>query len=304
MLLSVDDAQWGKQRLDHFLQHHLQDLSRTRIQALIKEQAILLNGKTAKANVALKLGDEVSVEIPEPRPTEILPQDIPLDVLFEDEHLLVINKPIGLVVHPAAGNPDGTLVNALLFHCKNLSGIGGELRPGIVHRLDKETSGCMVVAKHDKVHVALTEAFSERQLSKVYLAVVQSIPRDDQGIIKNRMGRHAVDRKRMTTVGEEQGKEAVTHWRKLSTHQNCALIECDLKTGRTHQIRVHMKEALQMAILGDSIYAQVQRQPVKMPRLMLHAWKLAFTHPITQEALAFEAPIPSEFKPWTKLMSA
>lgn len=300
MEFSVNDPQWVKQRLDHFLQTQLPDLSRTRIQALIKEKAILLNTKPCKANTPLKLGDVVDVEVPEPKPTEILPQDIPLDILFEDEHLLVLNKPIGLVVHPAAGNPDGTLVNALLYHCTNLSGIGGELRPGIVHRLDKETSGCMVVAKHDKVHIALTEAFSQRALQKVYLAVVQSIPRESQGIIKNRMGRHQVDRKRMTIVKEDQGKEAVTHWRTLSTHQGCALIECDLKTGRTHQIRVHMKEALQMAILGDSIYAQTQRQPIKASRLMLHAWKLEFVHPITGEKLAFQAPIPSEFSPWTK----
>ena len=292
-----------KQRLDHVLHQQMTDVSRTRIQSLIKDGHILLNGKTVKPNTALKLNDHITVEIPEAVPTEVVAQDIPLDVLFEDEHLIVINKAEGMVVHPAAGNPDGTLVNALLFHCKNLSGIGGELRPGIVHRLDKETSGCLVAAKHDIAHTRLTQGFTDRSISKTYLAAVNGIPGIDGGRIENRIGRHPVDRKRMAvSTHESSSKEAVTEWKKVAEHRGCALIQCKLLTGRTHQIRVHMRESLGMAILGDTIYAQPNRQLVQVPRLMLHAWKLSFTHPVTNELLKFEAPIPKPFEPWTSGM--
>ncbi len=299
MEFTINDPQWTKQRLDHFLQAQLTDMSRTRLQALIKGGNILLNGQPAKPNTPLKPGDTIVMEVPEPEPTEVKPQDIPLSILFEDEHLVVVDKAEGMVVHPAAGNPDGTLVNALLHHCKNLSGIGGELRPGIVHRLDKETSGCLVVAKHDLAHTRLTAAFSTRTLTKLYLAAVNGTPAAAAGRIENRIGRHPVDRKRMAvTTREDVGKEAVTEWERRSTHQGCALILCRLLTGRTHQIRVHMRESLGMAILGDTIYAQPQRQLLKMPRLMLHAWRLEFTHPITSREMKMEAPIPPEFRPW------
>jgi 23S rRNA pseudouridine1911/1915/1917 synthase len=301
MEFTVSEPQWVKQRLDQYLHAQLPDQSRTRLQGLVKDGGILLNGKTAKPNAALKLGDHITVEIPEPVPTEVCPQDIPIQILFEDEHLVVVNKAEGMVVHPAAGNPDGTLVNALLFHCKNLSGIGGELRPGIVHRLDKETSGCMVVAKHDLAHTRLSEAFSNRHLTKLYLAAVNGVPARDSGRIEDRIGRHPVDRKRMAVVvREDAGKEAVTEWERLSVHEGCALVLCRLLTGRTHQIRVHMREELQTPILGDTIYAQPQRQLVKTPRLMLHAWKLEFTHPITGKEMKFEAPVPEAFGPWMK----
>jgi 23S rRNA pseudouridine1911/1915/1917 synthase len=303
MEFTVSEPQWVKQRLDQYLHAQLPDQSRTRLQGLVKDGDILLNGKTAKPNAALKLGDHITVEIPAPVPTEVRPQDIPLQILFEDEHLVVVNKAEGMVVHPAAGNPDGTLVNALLFHCKNLSGIGGELRPGIVHRLDKETSGCMVVAKHDLAHTRLSEAFSSRNLTKLYLAVVNGVPARESGRIETRIGRHPVDRKRMAVVvREDAGKESVTEWERLSVHEGCALVLCRLLTGRTHQIRVHMREELQTAILGDTIYAQPQRQLVKMPRLMLHAWKLEFTHPITGKEMKFEATVPEAFGPWMKAM--
>lgn len=298
MEFTVTEPQWVKQRLDHFLHAQLPDMSRTRLQGLVKDGDILLNSAQAKPNTALKLGDTVTVVIPEPEPTEVIPQDLPLDIFFEDEHLVVLNKAEGMVVHPAAGNPDGTLVNALLFHCKNLSGIGGELRPGIVHRLDKETSGCMVVAKHDLAHTRLSEAFSGRSLTKLYLAAVAGVPARDSGRIENRIGRHPVDRKRMAVVKDDAGKEAITEWERLSIHEDCALILCRLLTGRTHQIRVHMRESLQTPILGDTIYAQPQRQPVKVPRLMLHAWKLEFTHPITCQTMKFEAKVPEAFTPW------
>ena len=301
MHITVTESANAKQRLDHFLQHQLTDLSRTRIQALIKDGHIQLNGKATKANTALKLGDAIAIEIPEPVSTQIIAQDIPLEVLFEDEHLIVINKAPGMVVHPAAGNPDGTLVNALLHHCKNLSGIGGELRPGIVHRLDKETSGCLVAAKHDIAHTRLTQAFTDRTITKIYLAVVNGIPGMREGRIENRIGRHPVDRQRMAVLHDETvSKEAVTEWKMIGEHAGCALIECRLHTGRTHQIRVHMKENLHAAILGDTIYAQPQRQTVQASRLMLHAWKLAFVHPVTAQAMSFEAAVPGEFGPWSK----
>lgn len=302
MQFTIDAPQWIKQRLDQYLHQQLPDLSRTRIQNLIKDGDVLLNGQTAKPNTHLKLNDQIQLEIPDPTPVAIVAQDIPLDILFEDEHLIVVNKPAGLVVHPAAGNPDGTLVNALLHHCKNLSGIGGELRPGIVHRLDKETSGCLVAAKHDLSHTRLTEAFSNRNLSKIYLAAVNGVPNQSSGRIENRIGRHPVDRKRMTQVQGDAGKEAITEWRQLCVHEGCALIECRLLTGRTHQLRIHMRESLQTAILGDTIYAQPQRQRIHMPRLLLHAWKLQFTHPITGKELKFESPIPPEFAPWVQIM--
>lgn len=295
---TIDDPQWIHQRLDHFLQQQLTDLSRTRIQSLIKSGDILLNQRTCKPNTPLREGDHIRVTLPAPVEVSIQAQEIPLNILFEDEHLIVINKPEGLVVHPAAGNPDGTLVNALLHHCTNLSGIGGELRPGIVHRLDKETSGCLIAAKHDLAHTRLTEAFSQRELEKIYLAAVNGVPSATSGLIENRLGRHPVDRKRMTTVTGATGKHAITRWQQLSIHRGCALIQCHLLTGRTHQLRVHLRETLQTAILGDPLYAQPQRQLLLMPRLMLHAWKLHLTHPITKVPLRFEAPAPPAFKPW------
>ena len=286
------------QRLDKHLARKLPDLSRSRLQDLIRDGHVTLNGRPAKASTALKAGDAVVLTIPEAAPVAVVAQDIPLEILFEDKDILVLNKPPGLVVHPAAGNPDGTLVNALLHHCDDLSGIGGEMRPGIVHRLDKDTSGCMVVAKNDLAHRRLTEAFSERRLSKIYLAAINGLPKERQGRIQNFIGRHPVDRKRMAILYDGAGKEAVTEWEQVGEHQGCALIRCRLLTGRTHQIRVHMKEGLGFPILGDPIYGHPSRQKVSTPRLMLHAWKLAFHHPIHQQPLQFEARVPEAFAPW------
>ncbi len=294
----ADQPQDPGERLDRFLHAKLPELSRARIQDLIRTGHALLNGKSSKPGAALKLGDSISLTLPEPVSTEILAQDIPLEILYEDPDLLVINKPTGLVVHPAAGNEDGTLVNALLHHCDDLSGIGGETRPGIVHRLDKDTSGCIVVAKHDRAHRRLTESFSDRRISKTYLAVVNGIPTAPSGRQQNFIGRHPVDRKRMTILYDGAGKEAITEWERLSIHHDCALIRCRLLTGRTHQIRVHMKDGLGCPILGDPIYGHPTRQKIKTTRLMLHAWRLAFHHPMTEQPLAFEAAIPPEFAPW------
>jgi 23S rRNA pseudouridine1911/1915/1917 synthase len=290
-------------RLDKHLTQRLPDLSRTRLQDLVKEGHITLNGRHTKAGVILKQGDAIHVTLPEVVPVEVKAQDIPLTILFEDSDIVVIDKPPGLVVHPAEGNPDGTLVNALLHHIDDLSGIGGEMRPGIVHRLDKDTSGCMVVAKHDLSHRRLTEAFSERRLTKIYLAVINGLPKESSGRIQNRIGRHPVDRKRMAILYDGAGKEAVTEWTKLGQHQGCAFIQNRLLTGRTHQIRVHMKETLGFPILGDPIYGHPSRQKVLVPRLMLHAWKLAFQHPIHDQPMSFESAIPPEFEPWVKAAS-
>jgi 23S rRNA pseudouridine1911/1915/1917 synthase len=287
-------------RLDKHLAARFSDLSRARVQDLIKDGHVTLNGRPAKASASLRAGDRITLTIPEATPVGVIAQDIPLDVLFEDKDILVLNKAPGLVVHPAAGNPDGTLVNALLHHCDDLSGIGGEMRPGIVHRLDKDTSGCMVIAKNDIAHRRLTEAFAERRLSKIYLAAISGLPKVLSGRIENRIGRHPVDRKRMAVLLDGAGKDAVTEWDQLATHQGSALIRCRLLTGRTHQIRVHMRECLGHPILGDPIYGHSKRQIVSVSRLMLHAWQLSFLHPIHDQPLNFQAPIPPEFQPWIR----
>ncbi len=286
------------QRLDKHLTGRLPDLSRARIQDLLRDGHITLNGRVAKASATVRLGDRLSVTIPEATPVTVVAQDIPFEVLFEDKDILVLNKPPGLVVHPAAGNPDGTLVNALLHHCDDLSGIGGEMRPGIVHRLDKDTSGCMVVAKNDMAHRRLSEAFAERRLSKIYLAAINGLPKEQKGRIQTMLGRHPVDRKRMATLFDGSGKEAVTEWEQLSVYKGSALIRCKLLTGRTHQIRVHMRETLGHPILGDPIYGNLKRQILPVTRLMLHAWKLSFHHPIHDQPMNFEAVVPEDFKPW------
>ncbi len=301
---TADQPEDAGERLDRFLHARVPDLSRARLQSLIRDGLALLNGKTTKPGAALKAGDRVSLTIPDPEPVGLVAQDIPLAILFEDEDIIVINKPAGLVVHPAAGNPDGTLVNALLHHCDDLSGIGGETRPGIVHRLDKDTSGCIVVAKHDRAHRRLTEAFSDRRIAKTYLAVVNGTPAQDSGVQRNFIGRHPVDRKRMAVLYDGAGKEAVTEWERLGVHQGCALIRCRLLTGRTHQIRVHMKEGLGCPILGDPIYGHPSRQKVGTSRLMLHAWRLAFNHPMSERPLSFEASVPPEFQPWMEASPA
>ena len=264
----------------------------------------------AKAKQTVTNGDTIVVSIPEEADaSETLPQDIPLNVLFEDEHIIVIDKEPGMVVHPAAGNAEGTLVNALLFHCKGkLSGTSGlqddesvidTSRPGIVHRLDKDTSGCMVAAKTDEAHRSLCTQFAERSNEKRYLAVVQSKPNKDEDTIFTHIGRHPVNRMKMTVVNPGSGKSAITDYRVLHTAEDgTSLVLCDLHTGRTHQIRVHMVH-LGTPILGDPIYAKPARQVVQPGRLMLHAWQLVIDHPETGENLAFQSDIPEEYSPWT-----
>jgi 23S rRNA pseudouridine1911/1915/1917 synthase len=293
------------ERLDAYLAAELPDLSRSRIQALIREQHILLNGKPAKPRDSVKSGDSISLALPEAVPDIAAPQDIPLDILFEDEHILVLHKEHGIVVHPAPGNPDGTLVNALLHHCKGrLSGIGGVERPGIVHRLDKDTSGCLVVAKTDIAHQSLTTQFSERStMEKLYLAVTHGIPAKDKDTIFTHIGRHPVNRQKMAVINPPGGKTAITDYETLATDSatKTALILCHLHTGRTHQIRVHMHH-LGTPILGDPIYGKKHELPT--PRLLLHAWQLTFNHPVSGKKLHFTAPPPGDFKPWLERQGA
>ena len=276
-------------RLDHFLAERLPAFSRARLQALIRSEHITLNGAPTRPGAKLRAGDVVHVVTPPAVPTEVAAQDIPLAVLFEDDDLIVIDKPAGLVVHPAAGNPDGTLVNALLHHCDELSGIGGVERPGIVHRLDKETSGCLVVAKSDEAHRSLVEQFAEREVTKIYLALAAGRFRWKSGECKEAIGRHRANRQKMGV--DERGKPAHTVWKVLSELDCGTLVECTLHTGRTHQIRVHLKH-IGHPVLGDEIYGKRGT----FTRQMLHAWKLGFTHPRTGERLNFQSPIPPDFR--------
>lgn len=292
------------ERIDAFLAARLAELSRSRIQTLIREQYILVNGQPAKPRDAVKLGDRISIVLPEAVPLDNAPQDIPLEILHEDNDLIVINKAPGMVVHPAPGNPDGTLVNALLHHCKGkLSGIGGVERPGIVHRLDKDTSGCLVVAKSDVAHQSLVSQFSQRSsMEKLYLAVTKGIPKPEKDSIFTHIGRHPVNRQKMAVVNPPGGKTAITDYQILATDAATltALVLCHLHTGRTHQIRVHLHHK-GTPIIGDPIYGKPDKTSEQTGRLMLHAWRLAFDHPVTKMPLRFEAPIPPEFQPWVEI---
>jgi len=305
MEIQVDAAELGPSqaglRLDAYLAERLESLSRSRIQTLIREQYITLNGQPAKPRDGVQAGDLIQVVIPEAVPLDHEAQNIAVDVLYEDEDLIVINKPHGMVVHPAAGNPDGTVVNALLHHCQGkLSGIGGVERPGIVHRLDKDTSGCLVVAKSDPAHRGLVEQFSEREtMEKLYLAVTRGAPTPDKDTIFTHIGRHPVNRQKMAVVNPPGGKPAITDYEVLGRDPSTgtALVLCHLHTGRTHQIRVHLHHR-GAPIVGDPIYGKPSKEPGLPDRLMLHAWRLSFVHPVSGKKMSFEAPIPSEFSHW------
>lgn len=278
-------------RLDHFLAVQLPHLSRSRLQALIKEGHILLEGAAVKPGEKLKAGKRISVHEPEAvHATSAAPEAIPLEILFEDDDLIVLNKAPGIVVHPAAGNPCGTLVNALLHHCPTLSGIGGEQRPGIVHRLDKDTSGCIVIAKNDLAHQALSRQFAEREVLKVYLGLATGLFRLKSGVVNEPIGRHPVHRKKMAVVKGGRGRPAVTDYRVLKEFPATSLVECTLHTGRTHQIRVHLKH-LGHPLMGDELYGRKGNYP----RQMLHAWRLGFNHPRTGERMEFQAALPADF---------
>ena len=281
----------SKVRLDRFLADQLGAYSRSRLQQLIRGGFVRRNGETARPRDLVRTGDLVDLREPPPEKIDNRPEAIPLEILFEDDDLLVVNKPAGLVVHPGAGHAQHTLVNALLHHCSSLSGIGGKARPGIVHRLDKETSGCLVVAKNDEAHRGLSEQFAARSVEKIYFALVAGKLRKGAGIIEASIGRHPKDRQRMS-VRSSRGRAAKTEYRVLRSSSEASLIECKLHTGRTHQIRVHLHH-LGHPVLGDKVYAS--KLAKTFPRQMLHAWKLGFTHPSTAGWKIFEAPMPEDF---------
>ncbi|MFS8797240.1 RluA family pseudouridine synthase [Synechococcus sp. R70.1] len=293
--VTVTEKQQGL-RLDRGLAEQLPDLSRSRLQQLIRQGQVWLNGQPClDKDRPLQAGDQIEVRIPPATPTSLQPEPIPLDILYEDEDLLVINKPRGLVVHPAPGHASGTLVHALLAHGSHLSGINGELRPGIVHRLDKDTTGALVIAKHDQAHQHLQAQIQAKTARRIYLGVVFGRPAQSQGTISAPIGRHPVDRQKMAVLPPGQGRAAVTHWQVLERLGNYTLMQFELETGRTHQIRVHAAH-LHLPIVGDPLYTRSKTSPVKLSGQALHAWKLSFVHPRTGQPLQFTAPLPEEFE--------
>jgi 23S rRNA pseudouridine1911/1915/1917 synthase len=306
--IAVEQSRPG-QRLDTYLRSIFQAVSRGAIQRLIEEGHIKVNGQLVKPTHSPRAGETITVYWPEPRPAEAQPEEIPLDILYEDEDLLVLNKPPGIVVHPAAGNEEHTLVNALLHHCRGkLSGIGGVSRPGIVHRLDKDTSGCLVVAKNDATHNSLAEQFAARSLDKIYLAILcGAVPRAS-GEIRAAIARHTSHRKRMT-VTEDLGREAWTSYKVLERLKAATFVQAVLHTGRTHQIRVHFQH-LGYPVAGDDTYGKSQNARLKeltnyaAPRQLLHAHKITFKHPRTAKKLSCEAPWPEDFQAALKKLRA
>ncbi len=268
-------------------------LSRSRVQKLVAGGEVTVNGSAAKSNYKVREGDRVCVKIPAPEQQEVAAENIPLDIVYEDSDLLVVNKPQGMVVHPAAGNYSGTLVNALLYHCDDLSGINGVIRPGIVHRIDKDTSGLLVVAKNDHAHVSLAGQLKDHSVSRKYLALVHGVVTEPSGIIDAPLGRDPRDRKKMAVI-TRNSKEAVTRYRVLERFEHYTLIECQLETGRTHQIRVHMAY-LGHPVAGDPVYGP-QKNPLGLKGQALHACLLGFRHPVTGEFMEFEADIPPYFQ--------
>jgi len=281
-------------RLDAWLAEEEPELSRARWQTLIQENRVTVNGESVKRNHKLHAGDRVEWTIPEPVSTEVLPEDIPLNILYEDPHMIVINKPSGLVVHPAAGNETGTLVNALLHHCTDLAGIGGEIRPGIVHRLDKDTSGVMVVAKNETAMNELSRQFKARETGKEYIALIWGTPAPTLGTIKAPIGRHPIHRKKMA-ANVRNGRDAVSHYEVIESFGKASLIRVKIETGRTHQIRVHMAH-LKHPVIGDTLYGRTHKSGLQAPRQMLHAAQLQLTHPHSGEKMTFTAPCPKDME--------
>ncbi len=293
----------GGERLDAFLADQLEDVSRSRIQKLISQGQVVVSGQVCISKKALvQMGDRITITIPNAEPLDLQPENIPLDVLFEDEELLIINKPAGMVVHPSAGHSHGTLVNALLWHCRTasgestLSGIGGTQRPGIVHRLDKDTTGAIAIAKTDRAHIHLQQQFHEKTARREYWGVVYGAPKADRGTIDAPVGRHRVDRQRMAIVAEaEGGRRAVTHWQIKERLGNYTLMNFELETGRTHQIRVHTA-SIGLPIVGDPLYSSAHSVGVNLPGQALHAWRLKLIHPVSEATIEVVAQPPSYFE--------
>ena len=285
-------AKEDKIRLDKYLAKEKPELSRSMIQKLIEEEQILVNGCPVRISYLVQMQDDITIEVPEVKEVGIRAQDLPIDIIYEDQDIILVNKPKGMVVHPANGNPDGTLVNAIMAKCKDgLSGMGGELRPGIVHRLDKDTSGLLIVAKNDHAHIQMSDQIKEHKVQKTYLALVKGIVKENEATIQMPIGRSTQDRKKMAV--RKDGKEAITHFRVLTRYLHHTLLEVKIETGRTHQIRVHMAQ-IGHPVVGDMVYSS-GKNAFGVEGQMLHAQKLDFTHPRTGEKMHFEAPLPRYF---------
>mgnify|MGYP004473945077 CR=1 FL=1 len=288
----VNENDKGK-RLDIYIAENFNELSRTMIKKLIESNNVLVNDKSEKVSYKVQANDNISIDVPEAKETKLKAQEIPLDIIYEDSDIIVVNKPKGMVVHPANGNPDGTLVNAILSICKNsLSGIGGELRPGIVHRLDKDTSGLIIVAKNDKAHINMSEQIKERNVKKTYIALVRGNVPEEEATINMPIGRSKKDRKKMAVT--KNGKQAITHFKVLKRYSKYTLLEIKIETGRTHQIRVHMAE-IGYPVVGDAVYSNGKNE-FGIEGQMLHAYKLEFMHPITNKHMELTAPLPQYFE--------
>ncbi|WP_321002670.1 RluA family pseudouridine synthase [Eisenbergiella porci] len=286
--------EYEEERIDKYMSILIDSLSRSFIQKMMKEEKVLVNGKPVKANYRLKTEDEICFELPEAVEPDIEPENIPLDILYEDADVLVVNKPKGMVVHPAAGHYSGTLVNALMYHCKgSLSGINGCLRPGIVHRIDMDTTGSLIVCKNDIAHASIAAQLKEHSIVRRYRAIVWGVIKEEEGCVDVPIGRHPSDRKKMA-AGVRNGKEAVTHYRVLERFRSYTYIECRLETGRTHQIRVHM-DSIGHPILGDPVYGN-RKCPFQLQGQTLHAMTLGFIHPVTGEYVETTAPLPGYFQ--------
>ncbi|MBW4692864.1 MAG: RluA family pseudouridine synthase [Lyngbya sp. HA4199-MV5] len=293
---ALSDAEVLHHRLDRYLAEQLVDISRSRLQNLIEQGQIQVNGQVCTSKKAIvQVGDRIHITIPDAQPLDLQAENIPLEILYEDDHLLILNKPAGLVVHPAPGHEGGTLVNALLAHCDHLAGIGGVQRPGIVHRLDKDTSGAIAVAKTDQAHQHLQAQLKAKTARRDYLAVVYGAPATESGLIDLPIGRHLIDRKKMAIVPEEKGgRRAITHWQVKERLGNYTLMQFALETGRTHQIRVHSAK-MGHPIVGDPVYGTGRSVGVNLSGQALHAWRLQLEHPVLATTIAVTAPIPASF---------
>lgn len=280
------------ERLDKYLTLIYENQSRSFFQKLIKENMVLVNGEIQKTSYKVNAEDEVSVTIPKTQEIELLPENIPLDILYEDEDVLIVNKPKGMVVHPSAGHYNGTLVNAMMYHCNSLSGVNGTIRPGIVHRIDMDTTGALIVCKNDKTHMKIAEQIKEHSVTRRYRGIVKGIVAQEEGRIEAPIGRHPIERKKMA-INEKNGKPAITHYRVLEYFQKHTYMEFELETGRTHQIRVHMA-SIGHPLLGDILYSN-GKNPNKLQGQTLHAMVIGFIHPSTGKYLEIEAPLPEYF---------